>query len=277
MGFLVPLLKQRHRYYRSLLVVEVLALLCLSSLQRAPQLMGLLYLLITGVVVVFDSPLLASHRLQTKGLLDRLQGLHRSRIQRVLWRRRVIVWGWLTCVGMEVIWQIALLLNPPLAVKLSTPHLVVWLALILQMLWSLVNALAEEPAFNGPVLMGAAAGYLLVGFAGGIALNSLLVLDPPAFNLPGPVHGLPAGIAHAPAMLGASFGSLTTLGSPLLKLDHLSALIPATAITVVGQLYIAILIGGVLSKPRQLSAARQTASKQRLSSSGERQRQRQPS
>ncbi|MEB3276296.1 MAG: hypothetical protein VKM92_04940 [Cyanobacteriota bacterium] len=250
MSILVALLKQRHRYYRSLLVVEVLALLGLSSLQRAPQLMGLLYLLITGVVVVFDSPLLASHRLQTKGLLERLNGRHRNHIERVLWRRRVIVWGWLVCLAMEVVWQSALVLNPTLAVTLSTPHLVVWLALILQMLWSLVNALAEEPQFTGAVLMGAAAGYLLVGFAGGILLTSLFVLEPTAFNVPQQAGGLAAGIVHAPRLLGAAFGCLTTLGSPALKLDHLTALSAANAITMMGQLYLAIMIAGVLGKPR---------------------------
>jgi len=32
----------------------------------------------------------------------------------------------------------------------------------------LATALAEEPVFNGDLLMGAAAGYLLVGFTGGL-------------------------------------------------------------------------------------------------------------
>jgi len=265
LGFLVPLLKQRHRFYRSLLAVEVLALFSLSSLQRAPQLVGVLYLLITGVLVVFDSPLLASHRLQTHGLLERLHGRHRNHIERLLLRRRVIVWGWLTCLTMEGIWQSALLLNPTLAVQLSAPHLVVWLALILQMLWRPVNALAEEPVFNGSVLMGAAAGYLLVGFAGGIALNSLLVLEPTAFNLPAQAGGLPVGIAHAPTTLGAAFGCLTTMGSPVLLLDRFTALTAAVSIAVVGQLYLAIMIAGVLGKPRQLAELDQARARRRAS------------
>jgi len=265
----VRLLHQRHQYYRALLVVEVLVLISLSSLQRMPRLMGVVYLMITGVVVVLDSPLLPKNRLE-RNAFGWVAGQLRSRIERVMLRRQVIVLGWLVCLVVEVAWQSALQLNPPLAVQLSGLHLVVWLALILQMLWGLVNALAAEPAFKGSVLMGAAAGYLLVGFAGGIALNSLLVLEPSAFDLPASMNGLPAGIAHAPKALGAAFGCLTTLGSPTLKLDHLTAQVAATAIAALGQLYIAILIGGVLSKPHQLSAARRSASKKRLSSSGER-------
>jgi hypothetical protein len=123
---------------------------------------------------------------------------------------------------------------------------------MLVLLWGLINDLAEEPVFNGDLLMGAAAGYLLVGFTGGIVLNSLLVLDPAAFNLPAHGHALPDGIGHAPAMLGAAFASLTTIGSPVLKSGSLTSLTASVGITIVGQLYVAILIAGVLGKPRVL-------------------------
>ena len=106
----------------------------------------------------------------------------------------------------------------------------------------------------------------LVGFAGGITLNSLLVLVPAAFNLPATSGALPTGIAHAPAMLGASFACLTTLGSPLLRADHLTALTASVAITVVGQLYLAILIAGVLGKPHQLAAVRKAAHRRKPTS-----------
>ena len=264
LGLILRLLHQRHQYYRALLVVEVLALIALSSLQHAPRLVGVIYLMITAVAVVNDSPLLPHNRLQLKGLATTTGRMHR-RLQLAILRRQLIAIGWLICLAVEVAWQSALLLNPPLAVQLSTLHLVVWLALILQMLWSLVQALAEEPLFRGPVLMGAAAGYLLVGFAGGIALNSLLVLEPAGFNLPAQMKGLPAGVAHAPTMLGAAFGCLTTLGSPVLKLDHLSIQVAATAITVVGQLYLAIMIAGVLGKPRPQGSGHQSRVRHRTS------------
>jgi hypothetical protein len=71
------------------------------------------------------------------------------------------------------------------------------------------------------------------------------------------------GIAHAPQMLGASFGSLTTLGSSALNPDSLTSLSASVAITIVGQLYVAILIAGVLGKPRQLAAVRKAAHRRR--------------
>ena len=263
------LLQERHHYYRALLAIEVLVLSSLSALQREPRLIGLLYVLLTGVGVVLDSPLLPQNRLE-RNVFVWVSGRTRNRLERIMVRRQLIVVGWLVCLVTEVAWQSALHFNPSLAVRLSPAHLVVWLALMLYLIWSLINALVEEPVFNGAMVMGAAAGYLLVGFAGGIALNSLLVLDPAAFQLPARVANLPDGIAHAPTMLGAAFGCLTTLGSPVLRMDHLTAVTAAVAIAAVGQLYIAILIAGVLGKPRQMAAARKALGRRRTHSGTER-------
>lgn len=249
------LLHQRHNYYRALLLIEVLVLISLRPLQQAPRLVGVAYGVISGVGVLLDSPLLPQNRLQ-RDEVGSLSGHLRHRVSRVLRRRRLIEIGWLSCLVIEVLWQSALVVSPTLAVQLSAPHLVIWVALLLLQLWGLINALAEEPVFSGPVLMGAAAGYLLVGFAGGVVLNSLAVIEPTAFNLPANTGGLPAGIAHAPAMVGAAFGCLTTLGSPVLNLDHLVVQTTGVTIAMVGQLYIAILIAGVLGKPRQLAVLR---------------------
>ena len=266
MAVVSRLLQERHRYYRALLGVEVIALVALSSLQAAPRLMSVVYLVISGIGVLFDSPLLRRYRLELEGQADHSSGVRNRVLAKALARRSLIAVGWVICLVMELLWQAALAFNPALAVHLSALHLVVWLTLILYQLWGLVNALVEEPVFNGSLLMGAAGGYLLVGFAGGITLNSLLVLVPDAFNLPASSGALPAGIAHAPAMLGASFACLTTLGSPLLREDHLTTITASVAITVIGQLYLAILIAGVLGKPRQLAAIRKAAQRRKPSS-----------
>ncbi len=261
------LLRQRHNYYRSLLVVQVVALLCLRPLQEAPQLVSLVYLLIGGVGVLVDSPLLPQNRL-TPHLRNTVvpQKVHHD-LQRAIRRRLWLEKGWLIAAGLELIWQASLLLAPALAVHLSALHMAVWLALMLLILWLLMTALAEEPVFNGALLMGAAAGYLLIGFTGGIVLNSLLVLDPAAFNLSATAHSnLPAAIAHAPQMLGAAFGSLTTLGSSVLNEQSLTSVSASAGITIVGQLYVAILIAGVLGKPRQIGAVRKAAHPKRPSS-----------
>jgi hypothetical protein len=61
--------------------------------------------------------------------------------------------------------------------------------------------------------------------------------------------------------VGSAFGCLTTLGSPVLRLDHLTALTAAVEIAAVGQLYVAILIAGMLGKPRQLATLRKAAAR----------------
>jgi hypothetical protein len=210
-----------------------------------------MYLVISGVAVLLDSPLLPQNRLkptENESIPQRLE----NRLRKALRRRKVVVIAWMLALVIEVIWQVALVFNPALAVQLSVAHLVIWLVLMLQLLWGVITALAEEPLFNGDLIMGAAAGYLLVGFTGGIVLNSLLVLDPAAFNLAAHGQALPDGIGHAPAMLGAAFASLTTMGSPVLKAGSLTSLTASVGITIVGQLYVAILIAGVLGKPRAL-------------------------
>ena len=135
---------------------------------------------------------------------------------------------------------------------------------------SILRALAEKPTFNSSALIGAVAGYLLVGYSGGVALNSLLVLDPGAFSLPAVSTNMPAAIAHAPALLGAAFASLTTIGSSVLEGGSLTSLSASVAITIVGQLYVAILIAGVLSKPRSLSTVRKAAHSRLHRSTGSR-------
>lgn len=257
MAELTRLLRQRHALYRGLLAVEVIALLGLSGLQNVPRLVSVLYLVISGVAVLLDSPLLPQNRLRLRASDGQSAPLSLvRRVKAVLRRRLQLTILWLMALVMEGIWQGALVFSPGLAVQLSVLHLVIWLVLMLTVLWDLVSALAEEPFFTGNLLMGAAAGYLLIGFTGGIVLNSLLVLNPAAFQLGDHGHALPDGIGHAPAMLGAAFASLTTLGSPVLRTGNLTALSASAAITIVGQLYVAILIAGVLGKPRPPVAAR---------------------
>jgi voltage-gated potassium channel len=258
MAVISRLLQQRHASYRGLLAVEVLALVGLRGLEQAPRLVSLVYLVIAGVAVLLDSPLLPQNRLE-RSVGESIPLQLKRRLQRALLRRQLVGFAWILALLIELIWQTALVFEPALATQLSVVHLVIWLVLMLQLLWNLINALAEEPLFNGDLLMGAAAGYLLVGFTGGIVLNSLLVLDPAAFNLQDHGHALPDRIGHAPAMLGAAFASLTTIGSPVLKNGNLTSLTASVGITIVGQLYVAILIAGVLGKPRTLGKPGQPA------------------
>lgn len=261
------LLQQRHNYYRWLLIIEVIALISLRPLQQLPQLVSVVYLIIGGVGVLLDSPLLQKNRLTAQLHTAVIPQKQHNQLRQVLRRRRWVQYGWLCAAGVEALWQLSLLLLPTVALHLSVVHMLTWLCLLLYQLWSLMNALAEEPVFSGDLLMGAAAGYLLIGFTGGTVLNSLVVLDPAAFTLAGSPHGaLPAAIAYAPHMLGAAFGSLTTLGSPVLNNESLTCVSASAGITIVGQLYVAILIAGVLGKPRHIASVRKAAHRGRLGS-----------
>lgn len=265
MSVVTRLLEQRHAYYRALLALEVLVLIGLRGLQAAPRLVSVIYLLISGMAVLLDSPLLPRNRLEAPP-----SGSFPARLEQILLQRRKLAWYWLLAAVLEGCWQAALQFKPALALHLSPIHLTVWLVLMLNLLWWLVKALAEEPYFSLDLVIGAAAGYLLVGFTGGIVLNSLLVLDPTAFHLETHGHALPDGVGHAPAMLGAAFASLTTQGSPLLNTGSLTLLSASTGITIVGQLYIAILIAGILGKPRRSEAIPEAAHPQRPRASGSR-------
>jgi hypothetical protein len=107
---------------------------------------------------------------------------------------------------------------------MSPIHLMMRLVLMLNLLWWLAKTLAQELTFSLDLVIGAAIGFLLMGFNGGIVLNSLLVLDPTAFQLEAHAHALPDAVGHAPAMLGAALASLTTQGSPLLNNGSLTLL-----------------------------------------------------
>jgi hypothetical protein len=107
-------------------------------------------------------------------------------------------------------------------------------------LFRLMKSLIREPFVTTSVVMGAGAGYLMIGFVGGVLLNTIYYLQPQAF-----VH-----LPHNPAAILniAAFGYLTTLGSSVINQKHLFGQVAALFITLGGQLYVAILIALVLSR-----------------------------
>ena len=93
MAVLSHLLQQRHAFYRGLLAVEVLALVGLRGLQQAPRLVSVLYLVISGVGVLLDSPLLPHNRLGPTANEAMPRALGR-RFEKVVLRRRQVVIYW---------------------------------------------------------------------------------------------------------------------------------------------------------------------------------------
>ncbi|MEB3202910.1 MAG: hypothetical protein VKK05_08890 [Synechococcus sp.] len=139
MAELSRLIQQRHTFDRCLLAVEVISLVGLRGLQQAPRLVSLVYLAISAVAVLADSPLLPQNRLNLSAMKAMPEALW-PRIQTMLVRRKLVMISWFLALAMELIWQLTLMLS---------------------LLWSLVNALAAEPVFSGDLLKGAAAGRIL--------------------------------------------------------------------------------------------------------------------
>jgi hypothetical protein len=167
-------------------------------------------------------------------------------------RTRPLMYGLgCTAIAMEVIWHAALFWSPSLGRALTTPHVVVWVLFLLVTVVRKVKSLIREPFVTTSVVLGAASGYLTVGIAGGVLLTAMWVLQPSAFvasALPAMSAGAVASVAVAPALMAASFGLLTTVGTSVLTPSNVTVQVIANVITIAGQLYVAILIALILGR-----------------------------
>ncbi|MCP9941850.1 hypothetical protein KBY70_05540 [Cyanobium sp. ATX 6E8] len=223
-------LRNRHRGYLITLAVEVALLLLLPLAQDHLWLLSAMLILLALVLMVFVSRY--SPLRKTRPLIYGLGGL---------------------AIALEVVWHVALNGMPLLGRALTIPHVIVWLVFLLLAVIRKVKTLIREPFVTVSVVMGAASGYLLVGLAGGLLLTALWVLHPATFDLTSLPPVLPssgANVAVAPALMAASFTMLTTIGTTVLKTSHVAGQVVTTVITVVGQLYVAILIGLILGRFR---------------------------
>ena len=221
-------IRNRYRGYRITLVYELLFLLLLPLAQLFNQLPSLLLIGYAVVLMVFV--IRFSRVPRAKPLMFLLGG---------------------TAIGLELIWRGALAWQPALGRMITLPLVVVWLLFLLAVVVRGIRSLIREPFVTMSVLQGAAGGYLTLGIAGGVMLNCLWVLQPSAFvgtALPAPIsNGGPSGHIAA-ALMNASFGLLTTIGTDVLDAKNVTVHALATMITLSGQLYIAILIGMILGR-----------------------------
>lgn len=123
---------------------------------------------------------------------------------------------------------------------LSLLRFTLWFLFFGLFLIRMIKSLIREPFVTSSVVMGAGAGYLMLGFVGGVLLNTIFYFQPVAFvSLP----QNPTAILNI-----AAFGYLTTLGSSVVNQDYPLGQIGALLITLAGQLYVAILIALVLGR-----------------------------
>ena len=221
-------IRKRHLGYRITLIYELVLLLMLPLAQLYSWILSLLLIGQALVFMVFVS---------------RYSSLRRT--------RPVMYTLGSSAIVLEVIWHAALIWNPLLGRALTLPHVVVWVMFLLVAVVRKVKSLIREPFVTMSVVLGAASGYLTVGIAGGVLLTAMWVLQPSAFvaeALPQLSAASLSNVAVAPALMAASFGLLTTVGTDVLTASNVTVQVIANVITIAGQLYVAILIALILSR-----------------------------
>ena len=234
-------IRLRHQGYHLLLTSLLVFVALLPAATVMPALISISLIALSAVLM---------------GAISRYSSLQKT-------RKPLYLLGGLA-IGMEVLWHLAMTWFPSTGLLLTVPHVMSWVAFLLLSLLRLVRTLIREPFVTVSVVLGAAAGYLLVGVAGGVGLVALWVLHPQSFlaealpTLPQVTDNaamLSMGAVHvAPSLMAGAFNLLTTVGSPAINPRDVSAQVVTTMITVSGQLYVAILIALILgrfsSRPR---------------------------
>jgi voltage-gated potassium channel len=160
--------------------------------------------------------------------------------------------------GFTAIVQVLWLLQPAL-INLSAPLLLISYVVFIS--WSLMRLLASlshEQAIDSRLLSGATAGYLLLGLSGGLMLSVLESAVPGGFR--DNITSLPLRLAPPEADVGLpwdmdfarlvyfAFVCLTTVGfgdiTPVTPLARLLSI----SLSVIGPLYIAVVLGLLLSR-----------------------------
>jgi hypothetical protein len=232
-------LRKRHRGYIVMLMCELAFLVLLPLCDIWPPLLSVLLIGLTVVLI---------RLIGRYSLLPRHQTL-------------VTQLG-LLAIALELIWQLSLRWLYPLGHWLTLPHVLIWLLFFFLTTLRMIQSLIREPFVTLAVVMGAAQGYLLIGVAGGVLLTATYELHPLAFDpavLNASLHSNlseqwgDAGsvLRFAPVLMAASFNLLTTVGSGVMNSGDVTSQVVVTAITVSGQLYVAILIALILGRFHQ--------------------------
>ena len=222
-------IRRRHAGYRYLLALELLILALQPLCSLWPPLNSLLAVALAGLIL---------------STLTRFSMLRATRLRAMLIGVAAIV--------LELVWLTLGILKLASPFWFTLLHLVVWLVYLGMTILRMVKNLIQEPYVTFSVVMGAASGYLLIGYSGGLLLFSLWLLNPASFGL---LQAVPVSsssvielLAGGPSMFLGAFGYLTTAGTNLIQSRSLVAEAATTLITVSGQLYVAILIALVLAR-----------------------------
>jgi len=221
-------IRRRHRGYRLLLLTISLVLLLQPVSEAFPFLNSLAAIGLALVMMLF---------------LTRFSPLQA--------RKRSFYGLGIGTIAYELLWLFSLTSDSSLALHLAIPRLLLWTLFIGTFLLRKVKVLMVEPYVTLEVVMGASAGYLLIGYLGAFLLHTLLLWHPASFDqalLPMGSASVQDPMRTFPAMVLASFGSLTTTGNAITLPRQLLGSTACMVITLVGQLYVAVLIALILGR-----------------------------
>jgi hypothetical protein len=114
----------------------------------------------------------------------------------------------------------------------------------------MVRVLMREPYVTNGVVLGAASCYMLIAYCGATLMFSIALLDPSSISVAfsNQHTNYLKETAQFPSMVLASFGYLTTVGTGLVTPKSLTAATAITLITLMVQLFVAILIALILGR-----------------------------
>ena len=153
--------QRRHRGYVLLLAACLFVMVCLMLPTGLRQLAALGYLALPLVLI-------RSLGSQQQGAAGRLGSRWRTRLYRLL---ALLTFGW------SLVWYLATLSHS----ATSAPLLLLWTVLVAWSAERLIHNLTLERLINRQVLVGALAGYLLLGLAAGLLFNVVETAVPGSF------------------------------------------------------------------------------------------------
>lgn len=168
-------------------------------------------------------------------------------------RRAFQALGWF-CLLSLWLW----FLTPSSMLNSGIPVLVLWTLFQTFAYQLLVRMLGEERRVNGQVLMGALAGYILLGLTAALLMTSLETILPGSFSgvrtpVPADTPGL--GVEEAalgklsfPRMGYLAFVTMTTLGYGDLLPTTAAAQMMSIAFSVLGPFYLAVVMGLLIGR-----------------------------
>lgn len=238
MGLARSELERRHRWYKRLLLMCLLVLVCFTLPEKWRVVSSLGYGLLPLMLVAGLGRRSGTVSFHGSGRLYRLLGVA-TMLSGLLWA--------LTPVGLR---------------STGVPLLVLWAVFIAWSLVRLLRMLAQETRVSGRVLMGATAGYLLLGLTAGLMFAALETVQPNSFldsrGATGSVLTPPGELSPErwAAVWSLDFVRINYFAFITLTSTGYGDIVPSTpqsqmatiVVAILGSLYVAVVMGILISR-----------------------------